>query len=295
MSSRRSRASAKAGQGICISLDNVDRYLHLIFFYKANMVARVVSQYYLPEIRNNLEDFISVFNSYIKGILEKKKGEGRKKAGELMLSREDFERCDIRLSSEEIVEVKEYLKSSRYLYAFKTSETYRTVEGLRKLATAADRLFRIKIGDDFLLAMIDVGSRDISSRQGAKLVNEEFTSLASGELSYTAAYVLAASLVARHVPRGRAQLVLIRGSYFTSVPIDVSWMRNRLTMKFAGFYINLVKSRSDLVDSVASALLAALQTGDVAHLYEIVRNMAQTRQLNDSERKALQSLLADIS
>lgn len=290
MLSRRS----KAGQDICISLENIDRYLHLIFFYKANMVARVTSQYYLPEIRNNLEDFISVFNSYIKG-MGKRKREGRKTADELTLSREDFEKCDVRLSSKEIVEVKEYLKSSKYLYAFKTSETYRTVEGLRKLAAAADRLFRIKIGDSFLLAMIDVGSRDISSRQGVKLVNEEFTSLASGELSYTAAYVLAASLVARHVPRGRAQLVLIRGSYFTSVPIDVSWMQNRLIMKFAGFYINLVKSRSDLVDSVASALLAALHTGEVAYLYEIVRNMAQTKRLNDSERRALQSLLVDIS
>ncbi len=292
MSSRRqrSRASAKAERGICISLNNVDRYLHLIFFYKANMAARVISPYYLTEIRSNLKNFIDMYNSYVKDM--QKRG---KKTEELTLSEADFEKCDVELSSDEIIEVKEFLKSTKYLYSFKTSETYRTVEGLRKLATAADRLFRVKIGDDFLLAMIDVGSREVTTRQEMKLVNEEFVSIASGGLSYTAAYVLAASLVAKHVSRGQAQLVLIRGPYFTSVPIGVSWLRNRLIMKFAGFYINLAKSRSELVDSIASALLAALQTGDVAYLYEVVRNMVQTEQLNAGERKALQSLLVDIS
>ena len=288
------RAGQAGGGSVCIDLSNIAEYVRYVYFYKANVASLVVTGFDLWSVVDRNE-FVDEFN----GKIADWAGRRGKRLEQLLLSPEDFSKCDVALSSDEVVEVKEYLKSTTHLYKLKTSETFRTVPGLSKLAKAADVLFRVAVGDDVLLAFIDVDGRKLEDRQKIMDMNRQFLRLASGGLGYTELYMLATALAARHSPGRLARLVLIKEKYFTSTPLGASASPDdeafyRLFRKFADFYIGLVEAKSQYTEAVASALLAYIQTRDLSRLYSILRNMTQTEKLTSKERQVLNGLLEQV-
>jgi len=288
------RAGQAGGRSICIDLSNIAEYVRYVYFYKANAASLVVTGFDLWSV-DSLEEFVDEFNSKIADWAERR----GKKQGHLSLSPEDFNKCDVALSSDEVVEVKEHLKSTTYLYELKTSETFRTVPGLDKLAETADVLFRVVVGDDVLLAFIDVDGRKLEDRERMINMNRQFLRLASGGLGYTELYMLATALAARYSPGRLARLVLIKEKYFTSMPLGASASPYdeafyRLFRRFADFYIGLVEAKSQYTEAIASALLTYIQTRDLSRLYSILRNMTQTEKLTSKERQILNGLLQQL-
>jgi hypothetical protein len=296
------RAGQAGGRSICIDLSNIAEYVRYAYFYKANAASLVVTGFDLWKIGNDisLDHFVDEFNSKIFDWAGKK----AKKPEQLQLSPEDFSKCDVALSSKEVVEVKEHLKSTKYLYKLETSKTFRTVPGFKKLAEVANMLFRVSVGDDVLHTFIDVDGRRIEDREKIINMNRQFLRLASGGLGYTELYMLATALAARHSPGRLARLVLIKEKYFTSMPLGAfSNPEERagedprvrafynLFSKFADFYIGLVEAKSQYTEAVASALLTYIQTQDFSRLFSILRNMTQTEKLTSRERQVLNGLL----
>jgi hypothetical protein len=185
--------------------------------------------------------------------------------------------------------MKEFLKVSKTPHSIKTSETYFTTVAIKKLAEAS-QLFSVTIGETRLFAVIEV-PREILGLKVLGDLNREFERLVGG-LSFIDAYILAASLLVNAIQKcrqARARLVLMYDNYFTSLPLQVENLcRGR---QFASFYIDLVRNKSDFVDTVASALLIYIQTGRISPLYDIIRNMAQTKRLKPAEAKALYELV----
>jgi len=293
---RRSKAGQAGGVSICVDLSNIAEYVKYIHFYKANAASLVVAGLDLWKVGKdlNLDQFVDEFNSKIADWATRKKN-----LEQLKLSPEDFSRCGAALSSDEVVEVKEHLKSTTYLYELRTSETFRTVPGLMKLAEAADVLFRVAVGDEVLLAFIDVDGRRVEDRERMINMNRQFLRLASGGLGYTELYMLATALAARHSPGRLARLVLIKEKYFTSMPLGASASPYdeafySLFRKFADFYIGLVEAKSQYTEAIASALLTYIQTRDLSRLYSILRNMTQTEKLTSKERQVLNGLLQQL-
>jgi len=296
MPRRRKEPEQPGGRSVCIDLSNIAEYVRYVYFYKANMASLVVTGFDLWRIVN-LDEYVDEFN----GKIADWAGKRGKRLEQLLLSPEDFRKCDVTLSSDEVVEVKEFLKSTAYLYKLKTSEVFRTVSGLSKLARAADVLFRVTVGEDDLLAFIDVDGRKFEERHEIIDMNRRFLRLASGGgLGYTELYMLATTLAAKYSPGRLAKLVLIKEKYFTSTPLGASAGLDDkafyvLFRKFADFYIGLVEARSQYTEAVASALLAYLQTRDLSHLYGILRNMTQTEKLTSKERQVLNGLLEQVT
>jgi hypothetical protein len=296
---RRRKEPKKEGAGqtrdksVCVNLSNIAEYVRYIYFYKANMASLVVTGLDLWNI-TDLDKYVEEFNSYVKDWARR-----RKKLEELLLSPEDFAKCDVALSSDEIVEVKEYLKSSTYLHKLKTAETFKTTSGFSKLAKVADAMFRVTVGEDSLLAFIDVDGRELETRQNIRNMNMHFLRLASGGLGYTELYMLATALAVKYSPGKLVRLVLIKDKYFTSTPLGASAEAGdkafyRLFERFADFYIGLVEAKSQYTMVVASALLAYIQTRDLSHLYGILRNTTQTEKLTPKERQVLNGLLEQV-
>jgi len=291
------RSGQAGGRSICVDLSNIAEYVRYVYFYKANAASLVVTGLDLWNVGSvvSLDEFVDEFNNKIKDWA----GRRGKKLEQLLLSPEDFSKCDVALSSDEVVEVKEYLKSTTYLYKLKTSETFRTVPGLMKLAKAADVLFRAAVGDEVLLAFIDVDGRKLEDREKMINMNRQFLRLTSSGLGYTELYMLATALAARYSPGRLARLVLIKEKYFTSMPLGASASPYdeafySLFRKFADFYIGLVEAKSQYTEAVASALLTYIQTRDLSRLYSILRNMTQTEKLTSKERQILNGLLQQL-
>jgi hypothetical protein len=290
------RAGQAGGRTICVDLSNIAEYVRYVYFYKANAASLVVTGLDLWNVGKDLslDEFMDEFNDKIAD-----RAGRREKLEQLRLSPEDFSKCDVALSSEEVVEVKEHLKSTTYLYKLKTSETFRTVPGLMKLAEVADMLFKVPVGDDVLLAFIDIDGRRLEDREKIINMNRQFLRLASSGLGYTELYMLATALAARYSPGRLARLVLIKEKYFTSMPLGASASPYdeafyKLFRKFADFYIGLVEAKSQYTEAVASALLAYIQTRDLSRLYSILRNMTQTERLTSKERQVLKGLLEQL-
>lgn len=291
---RRKSQEASSAE-MCVNLENVERFLNFVYFYKANAVSILVSGRELADA--DVGSLAELFNSYVSGL--KVKGGKSRREGECgdwqSLDPKDFEVCGKRLSSDELVEMKEYLKWSSRPYKLKTSEVFKTSCGIAKLAEAADRIMRVRIGDVNYVMVIEVPPEKIHERMRMAEVNRRFFEMARGDLGFTELFVLANALLAQtlggncNVP---ARLVLIRDPYYTSLPLSASSLcRER---EFAQFYLDLVRARSGYTSYVASALLRYLQTGDVGELYAVVRNMTQSRRLTSAERDAVSRLVARI-
>ncbi|MEM1664160.1 MAG: hypothetical protein QXD96_08565 [Pyrobaculum sp.] len=280
-----SRRKTKEGgrDGICIDEKKIEEFIYLIYFYKANAVSILTSGEDLYSVAP--EKLVKDFNSYVQGV-------AKKKVEPLDLG--DFGNCVKTLSSDEIIEMKEYLKSSAYLRSYKTSETFKTTSAIDKLASAANRVMSVRIGDVSYVFIVDLESRDVSTRAKMGEVNREFHRLVSRDMGFTEAYILASSIVATKlsVCEVPSRVVLIRENFYTSLPLSVVPLCRR--REFANFYIDLVQARSEYREAVASALLIYLQTRDEGRLYEIIRNMTQTQRLKAAERSALTKLASRI-
>lgn len=277
------RKSARR-RGYCITLDSlvkdvengveVSRFLNFAFFYKANAVLIITTGYDLSSIEEaQLEDVVRHYNDYMEG--------------KYSISTDDFRRCEKGkgLSSDKLIEMKEYLKSSKRPYSQRTSKTFYTTIALWRLAEASSQ-FNIRIGDTKLFAVIEV-PREILGRRELGELNRRFRQLASN-LNYVEAYMLATSLVAtalKNCVMARAKFVTIRDRFYTSTSLPVENLCRK--RHFAEFYVELVRSKSDFVDVVASALFTYAQTGRTTALYDIIRNTSQTKRLSKGDVEAL--------
>ncbi len=282
----RRRSPTVAHEGICVDMSNVDKFFNFIFFYKANAVAILVSGRELQGV--DVGTLVNDFNSYMAGVASR----GRRGGTVEELGVEDFQGCDEELSSDELVEMKEYLKSSTHLYRYTTSRTFRTSRGIAKLARAADRLFGVRVGDARYVMVIEVPPEEVARRERMARVNREFHGTRHGDLGYTELLMLANSVLARALGGNcdvAARLVMIRDQFYTSMPLSVKPLCRELGA--AELYIGLVRARSSYTPYVASALLRYVQLEDRGELYAVARNMAQTRRLSPAERDALARFL----
>ena len=277
---------------ICIDINNIDKYINFIYFYKVNAFSILATSMPVSEIKNNINNFIESINNYIEHIQKKGRKISKDKSG-LLLSESDFASCSKALSSEELIEMKEFLKSSIYLYTLKTSGTFKTLSAFDKLNQMADYVFRVCFHDDCHLAIVEVAGYDLASRDMSSINREFLRFMNKLRLTYTPAYVLAMSLAVRHLARcqeAEVRLVRIKGSYYTSIPLQHRLLCNLKPL--ANFYIDLVEAGSGYVESVASKILEVVQTDDRCKIYGGLRNMSQTRKLDIREREALDKLVA---
>lgn len=267
-------------------MNNVDRFLDFIFFFKANATAILTSGQDLHG--STLDKLVEDYNNYLGQF--KRRG----KSGPEPLALEDFTSCDVELSSDELIEMKEYLKSSDYPYRYKTSETFKTVRAFQKLARAADALMAVTVGDVRYVMVVDIPPSYVASRSHMSEVNRRFLRLARNVEGFTELFVLANSLLALQLPdcNVASRLISISGKFYTSTPLSAGPLCR--ARHFAQFYVDLVEAGSKYTSYVASALLRYLQVEDRGDLYAIVRNMSQTERLGEKERGALAALLGKI-
>jgi hypothetical protein len=157
-----------------------------------------------------------------------------------------------------------------------------------KLRAHAERAFGVRMGDEHLLAVIDVAGYDLAARD-MKSINEAFVRYMAGlGLSYTPAYVLAASLAAVHISRcwdAEVRITAIKKSYYSSVPVQ-----HKALCRFtplAKLYLDLASVRSSYLKPVASKIAEFLQTRDEGVLYDVLRLMARSQRLTAAERAAV--------
>lgn len=260
------------------------------------MAAIVAAAMELKEAKK-VEEFVQEINNYIRAIIQNSK-KPRTNLDKFLLDKHDFGECTTRLSSDELIEMKEYLKTSRYLYRYKTSETFRTVKGFEKLANLADTLFRVRIGDDNVLVFIDFG-REVIGRTEISRINRDFLRLARRGLDYVEAVVLAVSLIARSLPSyhiSRASLLIVSKTHYTSVPLPIRNIYRKRVGAYAEFYIGLLEKAqaSKLIPLVASNLLLYFQTEDEGYLYNILRAATQSQRLAQEEREQLIALVGSL-
>lgn len=280
---RRSQSSSKPS--ICVNVDSVDQFISYIFFYKANAVAILTSGQDL--FNADIKKLVDDYNNYL--------GQYKKRKTNIdVLTVDDFNSCDVQLTSDELIEMKEYLKSSASPYKFKTSETLRTLVAFQKLARAADVFMSVRIGDVRYVMVVDIPPSYIASRSHMSEVNRRFLRLAGNVEGFTELYILANSLLALQLPNCNvsSRLIAISGKYYTSTPLSVEPLCR--AKSFARFYVDLVGIGSKYTSYVASALLRYIQVGDRGDLYSIVRNMTQTERLTQGEREALGRLLSSV-
>ncbi|MEL9991470.1 MAG: hypothetical protein QXP98_07220 [Thermoproteus sp.] len=195
---------------------------------------------------------------------------------------------------EELIEMKEYLKSSDHPYRYATSKMFKTVKAFQKLARAADALMAVTIGDVRYVMVVDIPPSYVASRFHMSEVNRRFFRLARNVEGFTELFILANSLLALQLPdcNVSSRLIVISGKYYTSTPLSAGPLCR--AKQFAKFYVDLVEIRSGYTSYVASALMRYLQVEDRGDLYAIVRNMTQTERLSEKEREALGALLSKI-
>jgi len=284
---------SKRGNGECIDLHNVGRYLHLLCFYKANIAAVLATGLQLTEVRN-LEDFIERYNAWVEELAEKKLlPKGREKE-EFLLTLSHFQTCNKPLSTRLscLVEARENMRN--FALPFKElREMFSTLPAFTTMVDLADKTLKVKVGkerEDYVFAVVD--ALDVLGASQTMAINREFYATTRGRiLGPTQLYVLAASILALHkVVDAKAKLVLQKGKFFSAVAVD----GNALPWHYAKFYVELVRADSRYAETVASSLLTYMNIRDPARLYEIVRNMTYAKdreKLKERETEALSRLL----
>ena len=284
-----SKRGKKSG-GECIDLQNVAQYLHMLCFYKANMVAVLATGSRLTEVRN-LEDFIERYNAWVEELDEKKLLPKYKSKEDYLLTLTHFQTCDVPLSTSLkcLVEARENMRN--FASPFKELRgMFRMLPAFSQMIGLADATLKVKVGKkgDYVFAVVD--ALDVLGASQTMAINREFYATAGGRtLGPVQLYVLAASVLALHnAVNAKAKLVLQKGKLFTSVAVD----GGALPRHYAKFYVELVRANSRYAETVASSLLTYMNTRDPARLYEIVRNMTYSRKkLNERETEALSLLL----
>ncbi len=282
---------SKRGNGECIDLHNVGRYLHLLCFYKANIAAVLATGRQLTEVRN-LEDFIERYNAWVEELAEKRLLPKHKSKEDYLLTLAHFQTCSTPLSSHLrcLVEARENMRN--FASPFKElREVFRMLPAFKTMVDLADATLKVKVGEkgeDYVFAVVD--ALDVLGASQTMAINREFYTTARGRvLRPVQLYVLAASILALYgAADAKAKLVLQKGKFFTSVAVD----GGALPRHYAKFYVELVRADSRYAEAAASSLLTYMNTGDPAMLYEIVKNMIHVRKkLKGREAEALSLLL----
>jgi hypothetical protein len=280
------------GNGECIDLHNMGRYLHLLCFYKANIAAVLATGLQLTEVRN-LEDFIERYDAWMEELVEKRLLPKDKK-GNYLLTLAHFQTCDVPLSSKLdcLVEARENMRN--FASPFKELRgMFRMLPAFDLMRKLADATLKVKVGEkgeDYIFAVVD--ALDVLGASQTMAINREFYATVRGRvLGPMQLYVLAASILALHeAVDAKAKLVLQKGKFFTSIAVD----GGALPWHYAKFYVELVRANSRYAETVASSLLTYMNTRDPARLYEIVRNMTYAKdrkKMNEREAEALSLLL----
>jgi hypothetical protein len=283
---------SKRGNGECIDLHNVGRYLHLLCFYKANIASVLTTGLQLTEVRN-LEDFIERYNAWMEELVEKRLLPKDKK-GNYLLTLAHFQTCDVPLSSKLdcLVEARENMRN--FASPFKELRgMFSMLPAFDLMRKLADATLKVKVGEkgeDYIFAVVD--ALDVLGASQTMAINREFYATVRGRvLGPMQLYVLAASILALHeAVDAKAKLVLQKGKFFTSIAVD----GGALPWHYAKFYVELVRANSRYAETVASSLLTYMNTRDPARLYEIVRNMTYAKdrkKLNEREAETLSLLL----
>jgi hypothetical protein len=286
---------SKRGNGECIDLHNVGRYLHLLCFYKANIATVLATGLQLTEVRN-LEDFIERYNAWVEELDEKRLLPKYKSKEDYLLTLTHFQTCDTPLSTSLkcLVEARENMRN--FASPFKElREMFRMIPAFDLMIRLADTTLKVKVGKKekgYIYAFAIVDALDVLGASQTMAINREFYATARDRiLGPTQLYVLAASILALHkAVDAKAKLVLQKGKFFTSVTVD----GGALPWHYAKFYVELVRANSRYAEAVASSLLTYMNTRDPARLYEIVRNMTYAKdrkKLNGREAEALSLLL----
>ncbi|MGC8988300.1 hypothetical protein [Infirmifilum sp.] len=296
---------------VCVNLDNIERFMHFLFFYKANITSIITAGLELTDLKSpsNINVLVNNFNGYVGSLAAQGAKSGSRSStrrqAPVYLTVQDFTSCEIQLSSSELIEMKEYLKSSIHPHEFKTSETYKTIKAFAELSKAADRYFKVKIGGDSVLVFVEAG-REIIGRRDLGEINKDFQRLAwaraskssKGGLSFSEAFVLAVALLVTRLKNCRyasARLLVIKDNYYTSSQLPVTALCDK--SPYAWFYVNLYRKApsSELIEPTSTALLTYMQTRSPTLLYQILRNATQARRLTPPEMEEVVNLARHIA